>query len=77
MARKATIKSITAGFNTVAENYFRASQAAGITESTRTFLTARWAAYREMAVILSIKNVSDLESLIGCSAAWKRDALAA
>lgn len=74
MPRKSSIKSITAGINTVAENYFRASQAKGLTESTRTFLTARWACYREVAVILSIKNASDLESLVSGSATWKRDA---
>jgi hypothetical protein len=74
MARKASIKSITAGFNTVAENYFRASNAKGISQSTREFLTARWACYREMAVILAIKNQSDLDNLVDGSAAWKRDA---
>lgn len=74
MARKASIKQITDGINTVAENYFRASNAKGITESTRTFLTAKWACYREMAVILAIKNQSDLDNLVDGSAAWKRDA---
>ena len=75
MARKASIKQITDGFNTAAENYFRASRAKGISESTREFLTARWAAYREVAVILAIKRQDDLEKLVSCSAAWKRDAL--
>jgi hypothetical protein len=72
--KKASIKSITAGINTVAENYFRAANAKGITESTRAFLESRWACYREMAVILSIKRQSDLEALVSTSAAWKRDA---
>lgn len=76
MARKASIKSITDGINKVAENYFRASQAKGISESTRVFLTAKWACYREVAVILSIKNQSDLYTLIDGSESWKRDALA-
>jgi hypothetical protein len=75
MARKASIKSITDGINKVAENYFRASNAKGISESTRAFLTAKWACYREMAVILSIKRESDLVALVDGSAAWKRDAL--
>jgi hypothetical protein len=74
MKRKVSIKNITDGFNTVAENYFRAANAKGITESTRAFLESRWACYREMAVILAIKNQSDLEALISTSAAWKRDA---
>lgn len=74
MAR-ATIKQITDGINKVAENYFRASNAKGISESTRVFLTAKWACYREMAVILSIKRESDLYTLVEGSESWKRDAL--
>jgi len=74
MPRKASIKSITDGINKVAENYFRAANAKGISEDTRRFLESRWACYREMAVILAIKRQEDLDTLVGCSAAWKRDA---
>jgi hypothetical protein len=75
MARKASIKSITDGINKVAENYFRAANAKGISNDTRKFLEARWACYREVAVILSIKNQSDLSTLVDGSEYWKRDAM--
>lgn len=75
MLRKASIKQITDGMNKVAENYFRASNAKGISESTRAFLTAKWACYREVAVILAIKNQHDLAAIVDGSESWKRDAL--
>ena len=62
------------GINKVAENYFKASNAKGLSESTREFLTGKWAQFREMAVLLSQKNPKTLEELVWSSQSWLVDA---
>jgi hypothetical protein len=70
MARNITNKAIVDGINKVAENYFKASNAKGLSESTRNHLTAKWAFFREMAVLLSQKQSKSLESMVFESQGW-------
>jgi hypothetical protein len=70
MPRKITNKQIVDGINKVAENYFKASNAKGMPEVTKQFLTGKWAMYREMAVLLSQKNPKSLEEIIFTSQSW-------
>jgi hypothetical protein len=73
MPRKLTNKQIVDGINKVAENYFKASNAKGLSESTREFLTGKWAQFREMAVLLSQKNPKTLEEIVWSSQSWLVD----
>ena len=73
MPRKLTNKQIVDGINKVAENYFKASNAKGLSESTREFLTGKWAQFREVAVLLSQKNPKSLEELVWSSQSWLVD----
>jgi hypothetical protein len=70
MPRKLTNKQIEDGINKVAENYFKASCAKGMPESTRNYLTNKWANFRELAVLLSQKNPKSLEEFIFTSQGW-------
>jgi hypothetical protein len=70
MPKPLTNKQISDGINKVAENYFKASNAKGLSQSTRDFLTNKWAHFREMAVMLSQKNPKTLESIVFDSQGW-------
>lgn len=73
MPRKLTNKQIVDGINKVAENYFKAANAKGLSESTRQFLESKWANFREMAVLLSQKNPKSLEEMVWSSQSWLVD----
>jgi hypothetical protein len=70
MPKPLTNKQIVDGINKVAENYFKASNAKGLSEGVRSHLTAKWAYFREMAVLLSQKNPKTLESIVFDSQGW-------
>jgi hypothetical protein len=71
MARKLTNKQIVDGINTVDENYFKACNAKGLRDDTRIFLESKWAHFRDMAVLLSQKNPSNLEEMVWTSQSWR------
>jgi hypothetical protein len=70
MPKTLTNKQIVDGINKVAENYFKASNARGLTDGVRQSLTLKWAHFREMAVMLSQKNPKTLESIVFDSQSW-------
>ena len=74
MPKTLTNKQIVAGVNKVAENYFKASNAKGLSDSVRQMLTMKWAHFREIAVMLAQKNAKTLESIMDSSEGWVRSA---
>ena len=72
MARKATNKQIADAFSKMAEDYFKASNAAAISDETRTYLTNKWAMMREIAYVLATKNAEKLDMLAGDARSWAR-----
>jgi len=54
----------------VAENYFKASNAKGLSEDTRKFLTNKWALYREIAHLMAVQDPKTLESIVMDSQSW-------
>ena len=74
MARK-SLKQITQSFNTIAENYFKAANAKGLSQGVRDDLTNRWAYAREVAYILATNGKgSSLDQLVEQSAGWVKSA---
>lgn len=74
MPRK-SLKQITQSFNTIAENYFKAANAKGLSQSIRDDLTQRWAYAREVAYILATHGRgSNLDQLVDQSAGWLKSA---
>lgn len=68
--KRVSRKSINCAISKVAENYFKASNANGLSQSTRDFLTARWAMYREIAYLLAVQDSKTLESIVFDSQTW-------
>lgn len=73
MPRKLTNKQIVDGINKVAENYFKAANVKGLSESTRQILESKWEVFREMAILLSHKSPRSLEEIVWSSRAWLVD----
>lgn len=68
--KRVSRKNINIAISKVAENYFKASNANGLSESTRQFLTSRWAMYREIAYLLAVQDPKTLESIVFDSQTW-------
>ena len=64
-----TRKTINDTFARVAEDYFRAANKPGVPESTKTYLTQRWAIMREVALAVTGRQDS-LEGLRNDAAGW-------
>lgn len=68
--KRVSRKNINIAISKVAENYFKASNAKGLSESTRTFLTQKWAVYREIAYLMAVQDPKTLESIVFDSQTW-------
>lgn len=68
--KRVSKKNINIAISKVAENYFKASNAKGLSQSTRDFLTARWCLYREIAYLLAVQDPKTLESIVFDSQTW-------
>jgi hypothetical protein len=72
--KRVSRKNINIAISKVAENYFKASNAKGLSQSTRDFLTGKWAMYREIAYLMAVQSPSTLESIVNDSENWVRSA---
>lgn len=68
--KRVSKKNINIAISKVAENYFKASNANGLSESTRAFLTNKWAIYREIAYLLAVQDPKTLEAIVFDSQGW-------
>lgn len=68
--KRVSRKNINIAISKVAENYFKASNAKGLSESTRNFLTQKWAVYREIAYLMAVQDPKTLESIVFDSQSW-------
>ena len=68
--KRVSRKNINIAISKVAENYFKASNARGLSESTRQFLCTRWAMYREIAYLMAVQDSKTLESIVFDSQTW-------
>jgi hypothetical protein len=68
--KRVSKKNINIAISKVAENYFKASNANGLSESTRAFLTNKWAIYREIAYLLAVQDPKTLEAIVFDSQSW-------
>ena len=68
--KRVSKKNINIAISKVAENYFKASNAKGLSESTRQFLTGKWAVYREIAYLMAVQDPKTLESIMFDSQSW-------
>lgn len=68
--KRVSKKNINIAISKVAENYFKASNAKGLSESTRQFLTGKWAVYREIAYLLAVQDPKTLEGIVFDSQTW-------
>lgn len=68
--KRVSKKNINIAISKVAENYFKASNAKGLSESTRNMLTQKWAMYREIAYLLAVQDPKTLESIVFDSQTW-------
>ena len=68
--KRVSRKNINIAISKVAENYFKASNAEGLTDSTRQFLITRWAIYREIAYLMAVQDSKTLESIVFDSQGW-------
>lgn len=72
--KRVSRKNINIAISKVAENYFKASNANGLSQSTRDFLTARWAIYREIAYLMAVQSPKTLEGIVDDSENWVKSA---
>jgi len=75
--KRVSRKNINIAICKVAENYFKACNANGLSESTRQFLTNKWAVYREIAYLMAVQDPKTLESIVFDSQTWQVAAEAA
>jgi hypothetical protein len=68
--KRVSKKNINIAISKVAENYFKASNANGLTEDTRKYLTGKWAMYREIAYLMAVQDPKTLESITFESQSW-------
>jgi len=68
--KRVSKKNINIAISKVVENYFKASNANGLSEDTRKFLTGKWAMYREIAYLLAVQDPKTLESIVFDSQGW-------
>jgi hypothetical protein len=77
--KRVSKKNINIAISKVAENYFKASNAKGLSEDTRKFLTNKWAMYREIAYLMAVQSPETLKNIVMDSESWaaSADAIAA
>jgi hypothetical protein len=68
--KRVSRKQINISISKVAENYFKASNANGLSEETRKYLTNKWAMYREIAYLMAVQDPKTLESIVFDSQSW-------
>ena len=77
--KRVSKKNINIAISKVAENYFKASNANGLSEDTRKYLTNKWALYREIAYLMAVQDPNTLKNIVMDSESWaaSADAIAA
>lgn len=68
--KRVSKKNINIAISKVAENYFKASNAKGLSQSVRDLLTNKWAMYREIAYLLAVQDSKTLEAIVFDSQSW-------
>ena len=74
--KRVSKKNINIAISKVAENYFKASNAKGLSEDTRKYLTNKWALYREIAYLMAVQDPNTLKNIVMDSESWAASAAA-
>jgi len=74
--KRVSRKNINIAISKVAENYFKASNANGLSEDTRRFLISKWAMYREIAYLMAVQDPNTLKNIVMDSESWAASAQA-
>ncbi len=74
--KRVSRKNINIAISKVAENYFKASNARGLSEDTRRFLIGKWAVYREIAYLMAVQDAETLKNIVMDSESWAASAQA-
>jgi hypothetical protein len=74
--KRVSRKNINIAISKVAENYFKAANAKGLSQSTRDFLTNKWAMYREIAYLMAVQDPETLKTIVMDSESWAASAAA-
>jgi hypothetical protein len=74
--KRVSKKNINIAISKVAENYFKAANAKGLSEDTRRVLTTRWCIYREIAYLMAVQSPETLKNIVMDSESWAASAAA-